>query len=182
MLGKNKIAPAILNITIILAIVFLAINGLNRTIPNNVKTDASNDKIEKNCSLKFRTSISNQVNPGPGPGIALKIKIITAVPTIVNLKFSGSSLIKLNIKNKMIITDPVKTISCAKDILKDPTDNEKITNIKLPPKIHQLTFGLSSPLSSLNFKPCISKFLIFLFLRELDKITPKMEIKGIIKA
>jgi hypothetical protein len=65
----------------------------------------------------------------------------------------------------MIITDPVKTISCAKGILKDPTDNEKITNIKLPPKIHQLTFGLSSPLSSLNFKPCISKFLIFLFLR-----------------
>ena len=113
MLGRNKIAPAILNTTIILAIVFLAINGLNRTIPNNVKTDASNDKIEKNCSLKFRTSISNQVNPGPGPGIALKIKIITAVPTIVNLKFSGNSLIKLNIKNKMIITDPVKTISCA---------------------------------------------------------------------
>ena len=36
---------------------------------------------------------------------------ITAVPTIVNLKFSGNSLISLNIKNKMMITEPIKTIS-----------------------------------------------------------------------
>ena len=74
-----------LKTTIILAIELFAINGLNKTIPAKVKIDASNDRIEKNSSLNQSSSISNHVNPGPGPGIALNIKIITAVPTIVNL-------------------------------------------------------------------------------------------------
>ena len=86
-------------------------NGLNKTIPANVKIDASKDKIEKNCSLKPSSSISNQVRPGPGPGIALNIKMMTAVPTIVSRKFSGNSLMSLNIKNKIMITEPIKTIS-----------------------------------------------------------------------
>ena len=122
------------------------------------KIDASKDKIEKNCSLKPSSSISNQVRPGPGPGIALNIKIITAVPTIVNLKFSGNSLMSLNIKNKIMITEPIKTISCAKGTLKDPIDKVKITNIKLPPSIHQFILVFSDPLSSLNSSPLDFKF------------------------
>ena len=90
-----------------------AIKGLNKTIPTRVKIDAMSDKIEKNCSSNFKTSISNQVNPGPGPGIALKIKIIIAVPTTVNCKSFGSSLMSLLIKNKIIPTEPTKTNSCA---------------------------------------------------------------------
>src|SRR5210317_466014 len=142
-----------LNTTIILAIEFLAINGLNITIPTKVKIEASNDKIEKNCSLNSRTSISNHVKPGPGPGIALNMKIIIAVPTIVSLKFSGSSLMSLNIKKRIIITEPRNTISCAKGKLKDPTDNVKITKIKLPPKIHQLISVFSVLKSSLYCNP-----------------------------
>ena len=76
---------------------------LTKTIPAKVKTEANRDKTEKNCSLNPSSSISNQVRPGPGPGIALKIKMITAVPTIVSRKFSGNSLISLNIKNKIMI-------------------------------------------------------------------------------
>ena len=63
------------------------IKGLNKIMPTNVKTEASNDNIEKNCSLNFNSSISNQDSPGPGPGIAINTNIITAVPTIVDLKF-----------------------------------------------------------------------------------------------
>ena len=136
----------------------MAIKGLNKTIPANVKIDASKDKIEKNCSLKPSSSISNHVRPGPGPGIALNINIITAVPTIVNLKFSGNSLMSLNIKNKIMITEPMKTISCAKGTLNDPIDKVKITKIKLPPRIHQLIFVFSVPLSSLNSSPLDFKF------------------------
>ena len=65
-----------LRTTIILAIEFFAINGLNKTIPANVKIDASSDRIEKNCSLNPNSSISNHVKPGPGPGMALNINII----------------------------------------------------------------------------------------------------------
>ena len=79
--------------------------------PSIDQIDASNDRTEKNCSLNPSSSISNQVKPGPGPGIALNTKIITAVPTIVNRNSSGSSLISLNIKNKIIITEPTNTIS-----------------------------------------------------------------------
>ena len=144
-----------------MAIEFLAINGLKRTIPAKVRTDANKDNTEKNCSLNSKTSISNQVSPGPGPGIALKINIITAVPTMVNLKCSGSSLISLNIKNKIIITDPINTISCAKGTLKEPMLNVKTTKIRLPPKIHQFTFVFSPSLSSFNSKPWDCNFLIF---------------------
>ncbi len=35
--------------------------------------------------------------------------IITAVPTIVSLNSSGNSLMSLNIKNRIIITEPKKT-------------------------------------------------------------------------
>ena len=134
-------------------------------MPANVKIDASRDRIEKNCSLNPSSSISNHVKPGPGPGMALNINIITAVPTIVNRNSSGNSLISLNIKNKMIMTDPINTISCAKGTLNEPTDNVKITKTKLPPKIHQLTFVFSSPLSSLNSKPLDCKFCIFFSLK-----------------
>ena len=71
----------------IFAIELFDIKGLSKIIPNNVKTEASSDNIEKNCSLNFSSSISNQDSPGPGPGIALNTNIITAVPTIVDLKF-----------------------------------------------------------------------------------------------
>ena len=104
-------APAIDKITIILAIELFAIKGRNKTIPTKVRIDASKESIERNCSLNPSLSISNQVNPGPGDGTALKTKIITAVPTIVSLRCSGNSLINLNIKNKIIMTDPIKTIS-----------------------------------------------------------------------
>ena len=57
----------------------------------------------------------------------MNIKIITAVPTIVSLRFSGSSFINLNIKNKIITTEPIKTISWAYGTLKDPIDKVKIT-------------------------------------------------------
>ena len=144
--------------------------------------DAKRDKTEKNCSLNLSTSISNQESPGPGPGIALNINIITAVPTIVNLKFSGNSLISLNIKNKIIITEPIKTISCANGTLKDPIDNVKTTNIKLPPNIHQLIFVFSEPLSSLKSKPFNLKISIFLFLKYFANPTPKIETSGITKA
>ena len=75
--------------------------------------------------------------------MALNIKIIIAVPTIVNLNFSGNSLISLFIRNKMINIEPKKTISCAKGNPNEPTLNVKITKIKLPPSIHQLTFVFS---------------------------------------
>ena len=119
-----------LKIIIIFAIELLAMNGLSKTIPTKVKIEASKDSIEKNCSLNPNISISNQVRPGPGPGIALNIKIITAVPTIVSLNSSGNSLISLNIKNRMIITEPIKTISCANCTLKDPTERVKITHTR----------------------------------------------------
>ena len=90
---------------------------------------------------------------------------MTAVPTIVNLKFSGSSLISLNIKNKIITTDPIKTISWAKGTLNEPMPSVNITKIRLPPKIHQFTLVLSPSISSFNRKPCNSKILIFLLLK-----------------
>ena len=89
----------------------LAINGLKTIIPTKVRTDAINDNTEKNCSLNLSSSISNHDNPGPGPGIARKTKIITAVPTTVILKFFGSSLINLFIKNRIIAIEPKNTIS-----------------------------------------------------------------------
>ena len=75
--------------------------------------------------------------------MALNIKIIIADPTIVNLNFSGNSLISLFIRNKMINIEPKKTISCAKCNPNEPTLNVKITKIKLPPSIHQFTFVCS---------------------------------------
>ena len=57
-----------------------------------------------------------------------------------------------------MITEPIKTISCAKGTLKDPIDKVKITNIKLPPSIHQLILVFSDPLSSLNSSPLDFKF------------------------
>ena len=136
-----------------MAIELLAIKGLSKTIPARVRIEASKDSIEKNCSLNPNKSISNQVRPGPGPGIALNMKIIIAVPTIVSLNSSGNSLISLNIKNRMIMTEPIKTISCANGKLKEPTERVKITKTKLPPKIHQFIFVFLSSLSSLNSKP-----------------------------
>ena len=43
-----RVAKAIAIKTIILAIELFAINGLNKTMPANVKIDANNDRIEKN--------------------------------------------------------------------------------------------------------------------------------------
>ena len=44
---KNNIEPAIDKTTIILAIEFLAINGLKSTIPAKVRIDANKDNTEK---------------------------------------------------------------------------------------------------------------------------------------
>ena len=54
-----------------------------------------------------------------------------AVPTIINLWFSGSSFNNRPIRKRIIITEPKNTISWAKGILKDPTPTEKITKTRL---------------------------------------------------
>ena len=82
----------------------------------------------------------------------------------------------------MIMTEPIKTISCANGTLKEPIDNVKITKTKLPPNIHQFIFVFSLPLSSLNSRPLDFKVCIFLCLKYFAKITPSIETKGITRA
>ena len=87
-LGKNNIAPAIDNITIIFAIELLTIKGLKIMMPSKVKQEARRESTEKNCSSNPKLSISNQVRPGPGPGIALKaeaigLAVMTELPIVV---------------------------------------------------------------------------------------------------
>ena len=64
-----------------------------------------------------------------------------------------------------IITEPIKTISCANGTLNEPIDSVKITKTKLPPNIHQLIFVFSLPLPSLNSRPLDFKVCIFICLK-----------------
>ena len=93
-----------------------------------------------------RTSISNQPKPGPGPGIARKTKITIAVPMTTKRDDSGSSVINFFIKNKMISIEPINTISWANGTFKIPTPSVKMTKTKLPPRIHQLGWVLTTKL------------------------------------
>ena len=142
-LGKNNIAPAIDNITIIFAIELLTIKGLKIMMPSKVRQEARRESTEKNCSSNPKLSISNQVRPGPGPGIALKTNIIIAVPKIVSRIDSESSRINLAIRKNIILTDPMNTISCAYGRLNPPTLSVKITKTREPPSIHQSTLVFS---------------------------------------
>ncbi len=148
MFGNARIAEAIVRTTMTNAIERFAIIGRSTTMPARVSREAISHSTDRNCWSNPSTSISNQVAPGPGSGVARKTKMMTAVP-ISMLRFAGSSSsISRYIRNRIIDIEPMKMISCASGTWLIPMVSVKMTNTRLPPRIHQL--GWVSPAGANN--------------------------------
>ena len=163
-----------------------SIKGLRIKIPIMVKIEAINPSNDKNSWSKPKTSISNQLPPWPTPGIALNMNIIIAVPSIIFFALASNSFDNLNSKNKIIMNEPIKTISCERAILEVPTIRINITKNIEPIIINK--FGLvTSGILNIIFAAftgliplLISNLYLFCWLKY-DKNIPDTDIIGTIK-